>query len=242
MQAQLKTIEDALASNPGSQVELLENKKEVEAQLAELDEALSALRAKLPPPPPKEEPKWDVTKHPKYQAESKNSNKSTSEASASIVYKTNDKVLARYSVDGKFYPAKITSITGSSVAPQYSVKYDGYNNMETLQGDSLRPVHNESKKRNAEPVPAAVAPTTRVISAAADIDANLATKARQNAGKVDDGPARPAKIQKTLRGKGGLEKGRNNWQSFMTKTGKAGKAANKESMFRTADNPKARGK
>ena len=160
----------------------------------------------------------------------------------------NDIVQARWlSGDKSFYPARITSVTGSSSAPIYTVTFKSYNNVETLRGSDVRPDPTESKKRKADGSPSAVGASTTstanpsVISAAASIDPDLASQARtRELSKVGDGPTRPAKVPRKVKANKELEAGKSKWQDFSTK-GKMGKAGKRESMFRTPDGVNARG-
>ncbi|KAK4052661.1 hypothetical protein OIV83_001948 [Microbotryomycetes sp. JL201] len=61
-------------------------------------------------------------------------------------FKTGDECQARYSGDGKFYPARITSIGGSDTNRVYSVIFHGYSTTELVDGKNVKPL-NDSKKR-----------------------------------------------------------------------------------------------
>ena len=162
-------------------------------------------------------------------------------------FSVNDTVLAKWvSGDKSFYPARITSITGSSSKPVYIVTFKSYSTTETLSAHDIKPISNETKKRKAEGTP--VTPTTpsipfnsNVISAAADINPALASQAKREPSKVSDGPTRPPKVPRKVKANKELEAGKNKWQEFTTK-GRTGKVAKKESMFRTPDGVNARGK
>lgn len=155
-------------------------------------------------------------------------------------------MLAKWkSGDKSFYPARITSITGSSTKPVYIVTFKSYSTTETLSAHDIKPLSTESKKRKADGTPAspstASAPANSgVISAAANIDPTLASQAKKEPSKVSDGPVRPAKVPRKVKANKELEAGKNKWQDFSTK-GKTEKVAKKESMFRTPDGVNARG-
>ena len=146
------------------------------------------------------------------------------------------------------WPAKITSITGSSSKPVYLVRFKAGGDTETVFAHEIKAIAHESRKRKADapPGPPASQPppppaSTSIISAAAEIDPALASQARKEPSKVGDGPARPAKAARKVKANKELEAGKNKWQDFKTK-GKGGKAAKKESMFRTPEGVNARGK
>ncbi|KAM0786745.1 hypothetical protein ACM66B_002182 [Microbotryomycetes sp. NB124-2] len=71
-------------------------------------------------------------------------------------FKTGDECQARYSGDGRFYPARITSIGGSDSNRVYSVIFHGYSTTELVDGKDVKPL-NDSKKREI----AASAATTK---------------------------------------------------------------------------------
>ena len=95
-----------------------------------------------------------------------------------MVYKVNESILARWVTGDKaFYPARIMSITGSSTAPMYTVKFKSYDTIETLRARDIKPVApanpkasepaaaSASAKRKAEDstestAPAPASPTT----------------------------------------------------------------------------------
>ena len=159
--------------------------------------------------------------------------------------------------DKGFYPARITSVTGSSTAPIYTVKFKSYDTVETLRAKDIRPVAQKRKADGtavssttsgiggsaATATPASLTPTSTsnngiVLSAAADMypQAQAANKA---AAEANDEKPRPKfkKIKATKE----LEKGKNKWQEFSAK-GKFGKAVKKDSMFRTPEGVHGRGK
>lgn len=160
-------------------------------------------------------------------------------------FSVNDNVLAKWkSGDKAFYPARITSITGSSSKPVYIVTFKSYSTTETLSAQDIKPLSND-RKRKADGMPGTPAgpimPTnSNVISGAADIDPALASQAKKEPSKVSDGPTRPAKVPRKVKANKELEAGKNKWQDFASK-GKFGKSTKKDSMFRTPEGVNARG-
>ena len=197
--------------------------------------------------------KWSRENHPAYQAgyrKSTEDNVAEDTPTSSAAFAVNDSVLAKWkSGDKSFYPARITSITGSSTNPVYIVTFKSYATTETLSAHDIKPLSND-KKRKADDLksssagtPTSAIPsasTSGVISAAANIDPTLASQAKREPSKVSDGPVRPAKIPKKVKANKELEAGKNKWQEFSTK-GKVGKVGKKDSMFRTGDSVNARG-
>lgn len=192
------------------------------------------------PAPVKE--KWSRENHPAFKKPL-----IIPEEEASTNFKVNDTVLAKwYSGDKGFYPARITSITGSSTAPVYIVKFRSYDATETLRAKDIKPVINPNKRKaDGTPVAAPKHPMpslpSNVISAAADINPELAQQTKREPSKVSDGPVRPAKVPKKFKANKELEAGKSKWQDFAAK-GKFGKTSKKESMFRTPEGVHGRGK
>lgn len=251
---QLETVQLGLQADPDNaelqelQAELEQVISLTEAAIAELKPSpvLAAAPKNESSPPAKE--KWSRENHPAFKKSATAPAVEDSEGLAS--FKVNDTVLAKWHAGDKgFYPARITSITGSSASPIYIVKFKADGTTETLRAKDIKPIVNPNKRKadgtpvaasiNTPPPPPPV--NSSVISAAADIDTTLAQQTKKEPSKVSDGPTRPAKIAKKIKANKELEAGKNKWQDFATK-GKFGKAAKKESMFRTPEGVHGRGK
>jgi survival of motor neuron-related-splicing factor 30 len=247
---ELETARNRLQSDPGNQthIELISGYEEVvetlQTQLAEAQAEAQALVAKRPSPPPE---KWSKANHPKFQEEARKAalQSPTDEVFSPPTWKVNDIVQARWSGDKKFYRAKIISITGSSAAPKYMVNFLDYNETEAVSAQHIHPI--ESKKRKVDDVPATetnstFAASAGVISAAADINQELASqvKKEQEHSKVSDGPPKHPRPPKKIKAPGQVEARKSQWQDFQAKN-KKGPGKQKESMFRLADTPNARG-
>ena len=177
--------------------------------------------------------KWSRENHPAFK---KTAAPAEDKEEAPVNYQVNDTVMAKWvSGDKGFYPARITSITGSSTAPIYLVKFKSYDNTETLRSRDIRPVSN---KRKADGPPAAAvsvpAPAPGVVSSAGATVYPDAKKEAEN----DPNAPKPPKAKK-IKAKKELEAGKNKWQEFNAKS-KFGKSK-KDSMFRTPDGVHARG-
>lgn len=250
---QLETVQTSLQVDPeNADLQSLKTELEELIHLTEtsIAELKPAVLAKKPSPAPTKE-KWSKENHPAYQAGYRKPTTEppppAEEPSAPVSFSVNDSVLARWvSGDNAFYPARITSITGSSSNPVYIVSFKSYSTVETLAAKDIRPISsNDSRKRKADstasssasesPVP--LPPNTSVISAAADINPDLATQARKEPNKASDGPARPAKVPRKVKATRELEAGKMKWKDFASK----GKIGRKESMFRTGEGLNARG-
>lgn len=251
---QLETVQSGLQADPEN-AELQNLKTELEEVITLTDIAIAELKpasapaiSRKPSPPPVKE-KWSKENHPAFQAGYRKPATPQSpmdDAQTSTTFSVNDNVLAKWvSGDKSFYPARITSITGSSSKPVYIVTFKSYATTETLSAHDIKPVSVDSKKRKADGAPGTPTLTTapvnsNVISAAADINPALASQAKKEPSKVSDGPIRPAKLPRKVKANKELEAGKNKWQDFSTK-GKIGKVAKKDSMFRTPEGVNARG-
>jgi len=201
--------------------------------------------------------KWSRENHPAFKKSTPTPTAEDNEPQQT--FRVNDTVLAKWhSGDKGFYPARITSITGSPAVPIYRVKFKSYDTVETLGSKDVKAISSNkdrdnntsgataSHKRKADgtpvsapsippPPPPSSTPTqSSVISAVADIDPILAQQTKKEPSRVSDGPARPAKLPKKIKANKELEAGKSKWQDFATK-GKFGKGGKKESMFRTPE-------
>ncbi|KAJ5780112.1 hypothetical protein N7457_005272 [Penicillium paradoxum] len=245
---QLETVASGLQADPENQ-ELQSLKSELEDLIA-LSEVEIAENKRIAPTKPA----------PKESRFNENSaQKSTEHLQETAVgnapdiplsFSVNDTVLARWvSGDNAFYPAKITSITGSSTNPVYLVSFKSYATVENLTAKDIRPISGtDSRKRKADGTPGSSASPSPapahpgVISAAADINPALATQARNEPNKAGDGLVRPAKMPRKVKANKELEAGKNKWQDFAAKAKvkSKGKFGKKDSMFRTGEGLNAR--
>jgi survival-of-motor-neuron-related-splicing factor 30 len=273
---QLEDIESLLALDPSND-EYIALKQDITDAIQLTEDALNELRPKPKAAPapressPSEPAKWSKENHPAFQPGYKKPGDKADASSAPAVFKVGDQVLAKWvSGDGGFYPARITSLTGSSANPIYYVEFKKYKNTETVKYADLKHVQShgggDSRKRKADgslasaPTPPSASstppigntvvppPPPKIISAAASLNPDfVATEAEQKTepSLVGDGPARPQKIPKKIKNKKEYEAGKNNWQAFNVK-GSGSKMAKamgkkKESMFRTGDSVNSRG-
>ena len=246
----MEAVGHGLQADPDS-AELQELKTELEqvislteATIAELKpSSVPAAASKKKTEDPLVKEKWSRENHP---ALKKNTPAPDDEANTPTTFRVNDTVLAKWhSGDKGFYPARITSITGSSMAPVYIVKFKSYDSTETLRAKDIKPMVNPNKRKADGTAVVASNPkpptNTNVISAVADINPELANQTKREPSKVSDGPVRPAKVPKKIKANKELEAGKNKWQDFAAK-GKFGKTAKKDSMFRTPEGVNGRGK
>lgn len=231
------------------------------AELKPKDEPPKPQPKTAPPPPPPTEQKWSRENHPAFKKAAPPEEKE--KEPEVIMYQVNDNVMAKWvSGDKGFYPARITAVTGSSTAPIYTVKFKSYDTVETLRAKDIRPMAQKRKADGTAPAsttsgvggaavsgsaaaaaatPSSLAPTLSnngiVLSAAADMypQAQAANKAA-----VENNDDKPRPKFKKIKATKELEAGKSKWQEFTTK-GKFGKAAKKDSMFRTPEGVRGRG-
>ncbi|KAL2135102.1 hypothetical protein VTI74DRAFT_9812 [Chaetomium olivicolor] len=259
-ESQLELVITSLKDDPDN-AELLGLKGELQQMIQLIDDSLAELKPKNEPPrappkkapsPPPAEPKWSRENHPAFKKAAAEEKEKEPEV---VTYQVNDNVMAKWvSGDKGFYPARITAVTGSSTAPVYTVRFKSYDTVETLRAKDIRPVAQKRKAdgtavpsstsgatASSAATPASLTPTGSsnngiVLSAAADMYPQAQT-ANKAAAESNDEKPRPKfkKIKATKE----LEAGKNKWQEFTTK-GKFGKAAKKESMFRTPEGIRGR--
>ncbi|KAM0322291.1 hypothetical protein ACHAQA_009580 [Verticillium albo-atrum] len=254
-QEQLDVVLAGLKDDPEN-AELRNLQAELQEMMSLIDESLAELQPKQAPKPaaplkaatPPEPEKWSRENHPAFKKTAAAPPPPPAEdeaaaAAAQATYNVNDTVLAKWVTGDKgFYPARITSITGSSTARVYIVKFKSYDTTETLRAKDIRPVSN---KRKADGTPASPAPAGSLTGAAAGpstsngvvTSASASIYPEQQARldaekKAAEGAAKPPKAKKIKANKE-LEKGKSKWQDFNSKS-KFGKTK-KDSMFRTPD-------
>ncbi|KAH6702642.1 hypothetical protein EV126DRAFT_459447 [Verticillium dahliae] len=278
-QEQLDVVVAGLSDDPDN-AELKNLQAELQEMISLIDESLAELKpkqapqpaapVKAPTPTPPEPEKWSRENHPAFKKTTTTAAAAAAAApappaedeaaAAQATYNVNDTVLAKWVTGDKgFYPARITSITGSSTARVYIVKFKSYDTTETLRAKDIRPVSN---KRKADGTPAAAAAAAAAAATASPAASSFAAagssashngivtsasasiypeqQARLDAEKLGgDAVAKPPKAKKIKANKE-LEKGKSKWQEFSSKS-KFGKTQKKDSMFRTPEGVHGRG-
>jgi len=204
-QVQMSQVEIALSTDP-TNAELLSLRSELQ-ELIELTEAAIA------------------------QAEAASSSKAESsrKAASSVPSKTwsaGDECLAKYSADGGWYPARITSVGGSADNRVYSIVFKGYNTTELVKSAEIKAL-----------------PANYASTAPSSSNKRKLTKAEE-----EEREKKKKKNEKKLEVKAAKAKEQNNkqatWQKFAKKSEKkgvhiAGTAGT--SIFKTPDNPLGKG-
>ncbi|KAM3559435.1 hypothetical protein ARSEF4850_004140 [Beauveria asiatica] len=234
-QEQLDLVLAQLRDDPDN-AELKALEQELKNFVDLLNENISELKPKQAPKPtpkqpsPQTEPeKWSRENHPAFKKTVPPPPEDKDDTP--VTYQVNDTVMAKWvSGDKGFYPAKITSITGSAAAPVYVVKFKSYDYTETLRSRDIRPVSNKRKAEAPPPPPmdsASAGPTPPGLVSSAG------ATTYPNVNKDGDAEAKPPKPKK-IKAKKELEAGKNKWQDFNSKS-KFGRTQKKDSMFRTPD-------
>ncbi|KAK0704164.1 hypothetical protein B0T21DRAFT_353294 [Apiosordaria backusii] len=269
---QLELVITSLKDDPDN-AELQALKADLEGMIQMINDSIAELKPKSapaplqkrqaspPPAPPKE--KWSRENHPAFKKAPAPEAPEEKESEVVINYQVNDTVMAKWATGDKgFYPARITSVTGSKTAPIYTVKFKSYDTVETLRAKDIKPM--PAQKRKADGIstvppsatgggpssssstpgygsataatPAAAVNNGIVMSAAADMYPQAQAAAAAENNNPDEKPKPKFKKIKATKE---LEAGKNKWQEF-TQKGKFGKAAKKESMFRTPEGVRGR--
>jgi survival-of-motor-neuron-related-splicing factor 30 len=137
---QLSEVQAALIKDPENQ-ELLSLK-------GELEDLVSLLTASLPPTQQptttsssssssKPKSATPSTSTPSSSTAATTSTTSSSTTPAAVAFKAGDPCSCRYS-DGRWYPARITQISGSTTDPVYTVVFKGFDVPETVTSQQIR--------------------------------------------------------------------------------------------------------
>jgi survival-of-motor-neuron-related-splicing factor 30 len=242
---------DELLTLAPDDAEILSERSNALTEIAAINKRIAAAKSSAQNDAPPQ-PKWDPTKHPKYNKPSDDAPPPPPPADeAPAVFNVKELVLAKWSGDKQFYEATIITKTGSSADPVYTVSFKIDNSTETKRKHEVRVMPGKKRKADGAPTasistpPIASTPdhdfNSAVITAAPVVDKSAIQ--RKEPSMVSDGPTRMQPEKKKLKGGKVMESKKANWQSFQQSGPK--KAAitaskHKESMFRTPDAPNAK--
>ncbi|KAL7962247.1 hypothetical protein V8C34DRAFT_301559 [Trichoderma compactum] len=235
-QEQLDLVLGQIRDDPDN-VELKALHNELKEFVDLLDENIAELKSKQAPKPevkpaapPPEPAKWSKENHPAFK---KAAPPVEEKEEAPANYQVNDTVLAKWiSGDKAFYPARITSITGSSTDPIYIVKFKTYDTTDTLRSRDIRPISNKRKADAPPSTSAAPVATTLAPGVVSSAGATMYPEAQKESEAEKDAAKAPK--PKKVRANKELEAGKSKWQDFNAKS-KFGKSNKKDSMFRTPE-------
>ncbi|KAF8521471.1 hypothetical protein JB92DRAFT_1800037 [Gautieria morchelliformis] len=199
-QVQLSQVEVALATDPANT-----GLASLRSELKELIDLTKAAIAQA------EAPKPETRKH-------------AVSAAVAPDYAAGDEILAKYSGDGSWYPARVTSVGGSSDNRVYSVVFKGYNNTELLTATALK---------RLPPSYGNLAPSSSKRKLSKEDEEEREKKKKKNEKKIEI-RAQKAKEQLSKQA---------TWQKFTKKAEKKGvniAGVSGTSIFKTPDNPHGR--
>ena len=132
--------------------------------------------------------------------------------------------------DGRWYAARIVSVGGSSSDPKYTVLYKGYDSTEIATSESLRPLKNAA---GGAPTPTTASKRTASVAAklTPEEEQERERKRKRSEKKAERSANRSAEANSM----------QNNWQKFAKKAEKKGALKSDKSMFKTPDDPLAKG-
>ena len=218
-QVQLSQVELALAADPENS-ELVS----LRSELKELIELTQAALAQQEAAAAASSSKADSKKAPASASAS---------APAAKAWAAGDDVLAKYSGDGQWYPARIASVGGSADNRVYSVVFKGYNNTELV---------------NAGQVKALPANYAGAGAGAGEDGGAAGAKRKLSKGEEEERERKKKKNEKKLEVRAAKAKEQQekqqSWQKFAKKSERKGihiAGVSGTSIFKTPDNPLGRG-
>ncbi|GAA6064082.1 hypothetical protein JCM10212_002724 [Sporobolomyces blumeae] len=232
---QLAQLKLGLAKDPGN-TEFLTLKDELESLIDLIRQSIAPPQAPAPAPPAASASSSTATP---------STSRGTSQPSSSAPkreYKTGDDCSARYEGDGKWYPARITSIAGSSDQPVFTVVFKGYDTPETVSLKDLRPANSHAGHGAAAASASASASAGAAAAAAGASGAGEKRKAGER--ELSQAELDKEKKKKKNEKKAETQKAKaeeqaakqKGWQSFAKKSAKKGvniPGISGESMFRS---------
>ena len=206
-QVQLSQVELALSADP-SNVELAALRSELQELIQLTQTALSQAEASSSSKPD-------------------GSRKSTASSTPTQAWSAGDECLAKYSADGGWYPARITSLGGSADNRVYSIVFKGYNTTELVKASEIKPLPTNHAN--------GVSLSTNKRKLTKDEEEERDRKKKKNEKKLE---AKAAKAKEQMQKQA-------TWQKFAKKSEKKGvhiAGVSGTSIFKTPDNPLGRGK
>jgi hypothetical protein len=203
-QVQLSQVELALSSDP-TNAELASLRSELKELIQLTQTALSQAEA---------------------TSSSKTDNRKSHTATPTLTWSAGDECLAKYSGDGAWYPARITSLGGSAENRVYSIVFKGYNTTELVKASEIKPLpQNHSGVESSSS-------NKRKLSKVEEEEKER--KKKKNEKKIE---AKAAKAKEQTQKQA-------TWQKFAKKSEKKGvhiAGVSGTSIFKTPDNPLGKG-
>jgi survival-of-motor-neuron-related-splicing factor 30 len=139
---------------------------------------------------------------------------------------------AKYAGDGRWYSARIVSVGGSTTDPKYTVIYKGYDSTEIVTSESLRPSRNTNNHSSASTTTTLKRPSVSAVKLTPEEEAEKERKRKRSEKKAERSASKSAEANAM----------QNTWQKFAKKAEKKGTLKTDKSMFKTPDDPLAKGK
>jgi len=153
-------------------------------------------------------------------------------------YAAGDECQAKYEGDGRFYDARIVSIAGSQQNPMYTILFKGYNETAIVTAESLKPSkqasgshHRVNSTDQAQASSSSTLSGSRLPKLTPEEEAERERKKKRSEKKNERFANRTAEAQAV----------QNSWQKFAKKAEKKGHMKKEKSMFKTPDDPLAKG-
>ena len=220
-QVQLSQVELALSADPENN-ELVSLRSELK-ELIDLTQAALAQQAA-------------AASSSKSSDAPKKSAAAAAAAAQGRAWAAGDDVLAKYSGDGQWYPARVASVGGSTENRQYSVVFKGYNTTELVNAAQIKAL------------PAGYVASSSSGAGPAAGAGGAAGKRKLTKGEEEERERKKKKNEKKLEVRAAKSKEQNDkqqtWQKFAKKSEKKGihiAGVAGTSIFKTPDNPLGRG-
>jgi survival-of-motor-neuron-related-splicing factor 30 len=204
-QVQLSQVELALSSDPAN--------AELASLRSELKELIELTQATLSQAEAASSSKVDVSRK-------------AAAATPTQTWAAGDECLAKYSGDGGWYPARITSLGGSAENRVYSIVFKGYNTTELVKASAIKPLPSNHSS---------VLPSSSNKRKLSKVEEEEREKKKKKNEKKVEAKAAKAKEQTHKQA---------TWQKFAKKSEKKGvhiAGVAGTSIFKTPDNPLGRG-
>ena len=161
-------------------------------------------------------------------------------------YHAGDECMARHQADGRWYPARITSVAGSAENPVYSILYTKHRTTDVVTASDLRPRQQHANAQAGMAGEASGLTTTATMAMASTKPKNTgALRPMTNDERERERERKRARKEKKLEREAAKnmehDRKQSSWQKFQAKAVKKKYGvAGDRSMFKTPDDPYAK--
>ena len=145
-------------------------------------------------------------------------------------YTAGEECQAKYAGDGRWYSARIVAVGGSTSDPRYTILYKGYDSTEIVTSALLRPLRNASSHTSITTTNNK-RPASAVVKLTPEEEQEKERKRKRSEKKAERSASKSAEANAM----------QNTWQKFAKKAEKKGTLKTDKSMFKTPDDPLAKG-